>query len=79
MRTRDDSDEAYVVGLCSQVLGETALTQHKFDGTRMDSRSASCAIPALISSVVNRLGAACGCQLTSPIAVPWTRRSTGSP
>jgi hypothetical protein len=28
---RDDSDEAYVVGLCNQVLAETALTQHKFD------------------------------------------------
>jgi hypothetical protein len=36
MRTRDDSDEAYVVGLCSQVLGETALTQHKFDGLQGD-------------------------------------------
>ncbi|MFF4363771.1 hypothetical protein [Streptomyces sp. NPDC001604] len=31
MATRDDSDEAYVVGLCDQILGETALTQHKFD------------------------------------------------
>ncbi|MGW8350952.1 hypothetical protein [Streptomyces wedmorensis] len=31
MGTRDDSDEAYVVGLCNQVLGETALTQHRFD------------------------------------------------
>ncbi|MEV1069470.1 hypothetical protein [Streptomyces sp. NPDC050263] len=31
MGTRDDSDEAYVVGLCDQVLGEVALTQHKFD------------------------------------------------
>ncbi|MFE5879598.1 hypothetical protein [Streptomyces hydrogenans] len=31
MGTRDDSDEAYVVGLCSKVLGEAALTQHKFD------------------------------------------------
>ncbi|MFJ3723319.1 hypothetical protein ACIPYQ_12200 [Streptomyces sp. NPDC090045] len=29
--TRDDSDEAYVVGLCDQVLGETACTQHKFE------------------------------------------------
>ncbi|MFI1281299.1 hypothetical protein ACH4U5_11170 [Streptomyces sp. NPDC020858] len=29
--SRDDSDEAYVVGLCNQVLGEAALTQHKFD------------------------------------------------
>ncbi|MFF5974041.1 hypothetical protein ACFY7C_21210 [Streptomyces sp. NPDC012769] len=31
MGARDDSDEAYVVGLCNQVLGESALTQHKFD------------------------------------------------
>ncbi|MER6649822.1 hypothetical protein ABT248_04665 [Streptomyces sp. NPDC000971] len=31
MSRRDDSDEAYVVGLCSQVLGEAALPQHKFD------------------------------------------------
>ncbi|MFJ5831457.1 hypothetical protein [Streptomyces sp. NPDC093089] len=31
MGTRDDSDEAYVVGLCNQVLGEVASTQHKFD------------------------------------------------
>ncbi|WP_328504353.1 hypothetical protein OG828_44720 [Streptomyces sp. NBC_00457] len=31
MGTRDESDEAYVVDLCNQVLGETALTQHKFD------------------------------------------------
>ncbi|MFF5922043.1 hypothetical protein ACFY8C_27455 [Streptomyces flavochromogenes] len=31
MGTRDASDEAYVVGLCNQVLGEAALTQHKFD------------------------------------------------
>lgn len=31
MGMRDDSDEAYVVGLCNQVLGETGLTQHKFD------------------------------------------------
>ncbi|MFF7361567.1 hypothetical protein [Streptomyces sp. NPDC008125] len=29
--SRDDSDEAYVVGLCNQVLVETALTQHRFD------------------------------------------------
>ncbi|WP_268979252.1 hypothetical protein [Streptomyces ureilyticus] len=31
MAKRDESDEAYVVDLCDQVLGETALTQHKFD------------------------------------------------
>ncbi|WP_407110960.1 hypothetical protein ACE1N8_21340 [Streptomyces sp. DSM 116494] len=31
MGSRDDSDEAYVVGLCDRVLGEEALTQHKFD------------------------------------------------
>ncbi|MFF8939627.1 hypothetical protein ACF08O_33990 [Streptomyces paradoxus] len=36
MRTRDDSDEACVVGSCSQVLGETALTRHKFDGLQGD-------------------------------------------
>ncbi|MEW2570424.1 hypothetical protein [Streptomyces sp. NPDC047070] len=31
MGARDDSDEAYVVGLCDLVLGENALTQHTFD------------------------------------------------
>lgn len=31
MASRDDSDEAYVVGLCNHVLGEEALTQHRFD------------------------------------------------
>ncbi|MFD9203692.1 hypothetical protein ACFWDP_36165 [Streptomyces anthocyanicus] len=31
MGARDDSDEAYVVGLCDLVLGERALTQHTFD------------------------------------------------
>jgi hypothetical protein len=31
MGTRDESDEAYVVDLCNEVLGEVALTQHKFD------------------------------------------------
>ncbi|WP_432129243.1 hypothetical protein [Streptomyces sp. bgisy082] len=31
MGTRDDSDEAYVVGLCSRILGESALAQHRFD------------------------------------------------
>lgn len=31
MGARDDSDEAYVVGLCDRILGETALTQHRFD------------------------------------------------
>ncbi|GHH29619.1 hypothetical protein [Streptomyces lanatus] len=31
MGKRDASDEAYVVDLCDQVLGETALAQHKFD------------------------------------------------
>ncbi|MFC4500725.1 MULTISPECIES: hypothetical protein [Streptomyces] len=36
MGTRDDSDEAYVVGLCNQVFGETALTQHKFDWLQGD-------------------------------------------
>lgn len=31
MGKRDDSDEAYVIALCNQVLGEAALLQHKFD------------------------------------------------
>lgn len=31
MGKRDDSDEAFVIDLCNEVLGETALTQHKFD------------------------------------------------
>ena len=30
MGTRDNSDEAYVVGLCNRILGERALTQHRF-------------------------------------------------
>ncbi|WP_306368156.1 hypothetical protein [Nocardiopsis sp. CC223A] len=28
---RDDSDEAYVIGLCDEVLGETGTRQHRFD------------------------------------------------
>ncbi|MGA5046005.1 hypothetical protein [Streptomyces arboris] len=31
MATRDGSDEMYVVGLCNRILGESALTQHRFD------------------------------------------------
>ncbi|MEU5095766.1 hypothetical protein [Streptomyces sp. NPDC020996] len=31
MGARDDSDEAYVIGLCNRILAETALTQHRFD------------------------------------------------
>lgn len=31
MGRREDSDESYVVGLCSRILRETALAQHKFD------------------------------------------------
>ncbi|MET9565383.1 MULTISPECIES: hypothetical protein [Streptomyces] len=31
MEARDDSDEAYVVGLCDLALGESGLPQHKFD------------------------------------------------
>ncbi|WP_435284316.1 hypothetical protein [Streptomyces koelreuteriae] len=31
MASRGDSDEAYVVGLCNRVLGDEALTQHRFD------------------------------------------------
>ncbi|MFD0306978.1 hypothetical protein [Streptomyces sp. NPDC127119] len=30
MGAREGSDEAYVVGLCDLILGESALTQHKF-------------------------------------------------
>ncbi|RQW99846.1 hypothetical protein [Micromonospora inaquosa] len=29
--SRDDSDEAYVIGLCNRVLGEQAAAQHRFD------------------------------------------------
>ncbi|MET9387903.1 hypothetical protein ABZY09_44675 [Streptomyces sp. NPDC002928] len=36
MGRRDDSDEAYVVGLCNEVLRETASTQHKFDWLQGD-------------------------------------------
>lgn len=31
MGRRDASDEAFVIALCNEVLGETALTKHKFD------------------------------------------------
>ncbi|MFC8441152.1 hypothetical protein ACFUJT_23675 [Streptomyces griseoincarnatus] len=31
MASRGDSDEAYVIGLCDRILGEPALTQHRFD------------------------------------------------
>ncbi|WP_340559679.1 hypothetical protein [Streptomyces sp. GSL17-111] len=31
MASREDSDESYVVGLCDRILGESALTQHRFD------------------------------------------------
>lgn len=31
MGRRDESDETYVVDLCNEVLGEAALTQHRFD------------------------------------------------
>ncbi|WP_431780570.1 hypothetical protein [Streptomyces chumphonensis] len=31
MAGRDESDEAYVVALCDRILGESALTQHRFD------------------------------------------------
>ncbi|MFJ2889137.1 hypothetical protein ACIO53_24130 [Streptomyces sp. NPDC087305] len=36
MGKRDDSDEAYVIGLCNEVLGESARTQHKFDWLQGD-------------------------------------------
>ncbi|MFD8508959.1 hypothetical protein ACFV2L_40515 [Streptomyces sp. NPDC059687] len=39
MGKRDGSDEAYVVGLCNEVLGETALTQHRFDWLLGDAGS----------------------------------------
>lgn len=31
MATRQDSEEAYVLGLCDEVLGEVGLKQHRFD------------------------------------------------
>ncbi|MFD8226624.1 hypothetical protein ACFV16_20910 [Streptomyces massasporeus] len=31
MASRGGGDEAYVIGLCNRVLGEQALTQHRFD------------------------------------------------
>lgn len=31
MATREGSDEAYVVSLCARILGESAVTQHRFD------------------------------------------------
>ena len=37
-RVRADSDEAYVLGLCDEVLGMRASRQHKFDCLRGDSR-----------------------------------------
>ncbi len=37
-RGRADSDEAYVIGLCDEVLGIKASRQHKFDYLRGDSR-----------------------------------------
>jgi hypothetical protein len=39
MGKRDGSDEAYVVDLCNQVLGETAVTQHRFDWLLGDAGS----------------------------------------
>jgi hypothetical protein len=39
MGKREASDEAYVVDLCNQVLGETALTQHRFDWLLGDAGS----------------------------------------
>lgn len=35
-RSRTRSDEAYVVSLCDEILGETALRQHRFDWLRGD-------------------------------------------
>lgn len=36
MTRREDSDEAYVIGLAAEILGETPLTQHRFDWLRGD-------------------------------------------
>ncbi|WP_328903739.1 site-specific integrase [Streptomyces sp. NBC_00441] len=36
MATREGSDEAYIVGLCDRILGESALPQHRFDWLRGD-------------------------------------------
>ena len=35
--SRENSDEYYVINLCNEVLGRTALQQHKFDFLRGDS------------------------------------------
>lgn len=35
--SRENSDEFYVINLCNEVLGRTALQQHKFDFLRGDS------------------------------------------
>ena len=40
-RSRKDSDEAYVIGLCDFVLTDTAVPQAKFDYLRGDSRQVS--------------------------------------
>jgi hypothetical protein len=36
MGTRDNSDEAYVIGLCDRILRENASTQHRFDWLQGD-------------------------------------------
>lgn len=38
---RKDSDESYVIDLCDEVLGESALRQHTFDFLRGDPYAAS--------------------------------------
>ncbi|MFD9049378.1 hypothetical protein [Streptomyces zaomyceticus] len=39
MAAREGSDEAYVVGLCDRILGESALTQHRFEWLLGDAGS----------------------------------------
>ena len=34
---RGDSDEAYIIGICDEILKETAIKQHRFDFLRGDS------------------------------------------
>lgn len=36
-RQRQNSDEYYVIGLCNEVLGQTALQQHRFEFLRGDT------------------------------------------
>ena len=42
MRQRQNSDEYYVIGLCNEVLGQTASQQHRFEFLRGDT---GCKLP----------------------------------